>query len=79
VAQKKRSVRTHEVRAELSVPNLTKAGTSLSLAIYSEGEKIGTLILGRGSLVWYGARRQKPKRIPWSRFAEKMDEMAYGG
>jgi len=34
-------------------------------------------VLGRGSLFWRGANRQKQKRISWTRFAEMMDELAY--
>lgn len=75
---KKRPIKKHSVRANLSVKELTKAGSSLDLEIYANEEKIGTLILGRGSLFWFGKRRHIRKRIPWSRFAEMMDELAYG-
>lgn len=67
----------HSVHARLNVPELTKAGTSLTLEIYSEEEKIGTLIIGRGSLFWRGGKRQKRKKIEWSRFAELMDGLTY--
>lgn len=76
---KKRVVRKHSVRANLQVVELTKAGTSLDLEIFADREKIGTIILGRGSLYWTGANRQRSKRIPWSDFAKMMDELAYGG
>jgi hypothetical protein len=74
---KKKLVKKHSVRADLSVKELTKAGSSLHLEIYASKEKIGTLIIGSGSLFWFGKRRQKRKRIPWSRFAEMMDKLAY--
>ena len=74
----KRIIRKHEVNAQLTVHGLTKAGTSLELEIFAEGEKIGHLVIGRGSLNWTGARRQSTKRIPWSDFARHMDELAYG-
>jgi hypothetical protein len=48
------------------------------LAISADQEKIGTMIIGSGSLSWKGGKRQITKRIPWSRFAEMMDELAYG-
>ena len=57
---------------------LAKAGSSLELEIYASKEKLGTLIIGRGSLYWYGRNRHKSKRISWTRFAEMMDELAYG-
>lgn len=75
---KKAAPRKHQVRARLSVVGLTKAGTSLDLEIYSEGERIGSLEIGRGSLKWRGGKRQREKRISWSQFAQKMDELAYG-
>jgi hypothetical protein len=75
---KKKSIKKHSVRASLNVKELTKAGSSLNLEIYANKEKIGTLILGSGSLFWFGKRRQIRKRIPWSRFADMMDELAYG-
>jgi hypothetical protein len=75
----KRLKRKHSVKAHLQVMELAKAGSSLDLEIYASKEKLGTLIIGRGSLYWYGRNRHKSKRISWSRFAEMMDELAYGG
>jgi hypothetical protein len=70
--------KTHSVRASLSIPELTRAGSSLNLQLYARGEKIGEMEMGQGSLFWYGRNRQKRKRIEWSKFAEMMDELAYG-
>jgi hypothetical protein len=80
MAAKKKSTgqKTHSVRASLSIPELTRAGSSLNLQLYAHGEKIGEIEMGRGSLFWFGRNRQKSKRIRWSRFAEMMDELAYG-
>ncbi|HEU0046623.1 MAG TPA: hypothetical protein VFQ43_03320 [Nitrososphaera sp.] len=75
---KKRLIKKHCVKANLHVVELTRAGSSLDLAIYADQEKIGTMIIGQGSLLWYGWKRQIRKRIPWSRFAAMMDELAYG-
>ena len=75
---KKRLIKKHSVKANLRTVELTRAGSSLDLEIYADKEKIGTLILGRGSLFWFGKKRHIRKRIPWTRFAEMMDEMAYG-
>lgn len=74
----RRVQRTHAVKAELQVPGLSKAGSSLSLKIYASKLKLGEIMIGRGSLYWYGRHRQKRKRISWTRFAEMMDELAYG-
>jgi hypothetical protein len=63
----------HTVRATMSVRELTKAGTSLNLEIYARGEKLGEVLIGRGTLYWTGSRRQSSKRISWTKFAELMD------
>jgi len=68
----------HAVKAELRVPGLSKAGSSLDLKIYASKAKLGEITIGRGSLYWYGRYRQKRKRVSWTRFAEMMDELAYG-
>ena len=67
-----------KVRAELDNFELAKAKSALKLLIYSRGEKVGELQVGRGSLYWWGARRQKEKRVGWGKFAEMMDLLAYG-
>lgn len=76
IRKKRKAV--HAVKAGLQVQSLSKAGSSLTLEIYARKEKLGELIVGRGSLFWYGRGRQKRKRIQWSKFAEIMDTMAYG-
>jgi hypothetical protein len=78
MAKKRKPARKHIVRANLSVLELTKAGTSLDLEIFAAGEKIGTLQIGRGSLSWWGGKRKTAKRLSWSRFAQHMDKLAYG-
>jgi hypothetical protein len=75
---KRRAKPKHTVRASLEVPGLAKAGSSLSLRLYARGGKLGEITLGRGSLYWYGRYRQKRKRISWTKFADMMDELAYG-
>ncbi|TCO36889.1 hypothetical protein [Dokdonella fugitiva] len=75
---KKKVARKHEVRAELSNVELVKAKSSLRLEIFAIKEKLGELEVGRGAIYWFGANRQKSKRIDWTRFAEMMDELAYG-
>ena len=75
---KRKAKKVHDVRANLSVPQLAKAGSSLRLEIFATEEKIGELEIGRGSLYWYGRKRQRGKRVSWSRFGEMMDQLAYG-
>lgn len=75
---KRRPKRKHAVEATLHVPGLSKAGTSLKLKIFAKGLKRGELVLGRGSLSWFGVKRKTGQEISWSRFAKMMDELAYG-
>ncbi|MEO8433393.1 MAG: hypothetical protein ABI596_00735 [Pyrinomonadaceae bacterium] len=74
---KKRVVKKHSVKAKFHVKELTKAGSSLELEIYAAQQKVGTLVIGSGSLFWYGGKRRIRKRIPWTRFAEMMNGLAY--
>lgn len=75
---KRRPSQKHTVKASLEIPGLAKAGSSLRLQLFARGEKLGDITLGRGSLYWYGRYRQRRKRISWTRFADMMDELAYG-
>lgn len=75
--KERRPERKHHARATLKVHELTKAGSALTLEIFGPEEKIGKLVIGRGSVYWYGAKRHSRKRFDWSRFAELMDDLAY--
>lgn len=77
-ARAPRATRKHQVNLNLQVFGITKAGTSLDLEIFSEGEKLGHLTIGRGSINWRGGNRKSVKRIRWPDFAEWMNERAYG-
>ncbi|MCL4798821.1 MAG: hypothetical protein KJ025_04485 [Burkholderiales bacterium] len=76
---KKKAARKHEVKAELSNFTLAKAKSALTLQIYADGEKVGELQIGRGSLYWWGRHKQTHKRVSWARFTRMMNELAYGG
>jgi hypothetical protein len=77
--REKRAKKKHTVKANVQILDLTKAGSSIDFEIFANEEKIGTIILGRGSLTWYGRNRKSGKSFSWSEFAELMDERAYGG
>ena len=77
-SRKRRVRKKHSVKAYLQVMELARAGSSLNLEIFEADAKIGTLVIGRGSLYWYGRNRRLRKRIDWTQFAEMMDELAYG-
>jgi len=76
--KKKSITHVHSVKVSIENIELVKAGSSTRLEIYANKQKLGELIIGRGSLSWYGRNRSKKKRIDWSRFADVMDKLAYG-
>jgi hypothetical protein len=68
----------HSVKANLQIFNLSKAGTSLELEVFEQKtrtkrRKMGTVIIGRGSLTWKKRKGQIGKRMSWSRLAEIME------
>ena len=75
--RKKQPVRKHRVTAQVQILDLTKAGSSMEFEIYASEEKIGTIVIGRGSLTWRGKSRKSAKTFSWSDFARLMDEQAY--
>lgn len=75
-AKKTSSRRVHAVSAQLSVTELLRAGTALTLEISGKEGKLGELEIGRGALYWKGRYQQTSKRISWTRFADMMDELA---
>jgi hypothetical protein len=75
--RKKRAVKKHTVSAHMQVLELTKAGSSMDLDIFANREKLGTIIIGRGSLTWRGKNRKSSKTFSWTEFAKIMDEHTY--
>lgn len=71
--RKAKQQRKHEVKANVHNLDLTKAGTSINLEVYARKEKIGTVEIGRGSLKWFGRKKQNGKRISWSKLADWME------
>lgn len=74
-----RKRRIHRVSCSMQVLELTKARSSMSFEISAHGTKIGEIILGRGSFIWYSKHGRKPTRFSWSKFAEVMDSYARSG
>ncbi|MBK8467568.1 MAG: hypothetical protein IPL32_17265 [Chloracidobacterium sp.] len=70
--------RKHSVKATVQILDLTRAGSSMSLEIFANDEKIGEIKLGRGSITWFGRNRRTGKEMSWSKFAAMMDDIAYG-
>lgn len=76
--RKKVKKKRHKVQASMQVLELNNAGSSLEFEIFEAEAKIGRIVLGRGSISWYGRGRHKGKRWGWKRFAKIMDELVYG-
>lgn len=53
---------------------LSKSGTSITLEIFADEEKLGTLVIGRGSMTWFGRKWHNGRRLSWPAFAAKMDD-----
>ncbi|TNJ34410.1 hypothetical protein [Arenimonas terrae] len=68
--------RKHTVKASLRNVDLTKATSALNLVLRADGEKLGELVVGRGSFFWYARNSKKRQRITWSDFADLMDKHA---
>lgn len=75
--KKKKAVRKHSVWANMQVVELAKAGSAMDLEIYAGKEKLGRIVIGRGSFTWFGKGRQNGVRVNWSKFAKMMDEYCY--
>ena len=63
----------HAVRADVQIMKLSKSGTSITLYIQDEREMLGKLVIGRGSMSFFGRKRHNPRRFFWQRFAAKID------
>ena len=74
----KKAQKKHSVKATIRILDLSKAGTSLELEVFAkeprqDRRKIGTVIIGRGSLTWKKDYGKKGRRISSTRFAEMME------
>ncbi len=69
----RRKRRKHSARASVQVHELSKAGTSIALEIHAANKKVGQLVIGRGSLTWFGNHWKQGRRFSWSAFAEYME------
>jgi hypothetical protein len=71
---RKRTRKKHTAKASIQVLSLSKAGTSIDLEIYRDKEKLGTLVIGRGSLTWYGNKWKYGRKFSWPAFASLMED-----
>lgn len=67
--------RKHTVKASMMSLELSKAGSGISLSIDCNDERLGTIKIGHGSIMWRSASKKTFKRIDWTKFARIMSEM----
>ncbi|HEX8179864.1 MAG TPA: hypothetical protein VF525_10010 [Pyrinomonadaceae bacterium] len=68
----------HDVKVQVQVMELSKAGTALTLEIYAEGEKLGEIEIGHGSFGWRRANSKSGfRRRNWSVFTDWLNEQFY--
>lgn len=58
----------HSVKADLKVVELTRAGSAITLEVFGDGLKLGTIEIGQGSFGWKPASGKRIKRKNWSDF-----------
>jgi hypothetical protein len=61
-------------RIELEIPVKAIVNADARFIIYSDNEKLGELLISKGSLDWWPARRRRRVRLRWEAFAGLMDE-----
>lgn len=75
---KKRLARIHAVSADLENFKLAKAKSALTIRLLVKGKRAGEVHMGSGGLFWWGRRKKSGMRMSWTKFAEMMNDRAYG-
>lgn len=63
----------HTVKGSITTLDLSRAGSAIDLEISCEGELLGTMQIGHGSLGWRPSRKKSFKRIDWSTLSEYLN------
>ena len=50
-------------------------GEGITIEIFGDDEKLGTIQLGQESSRWKGKGKQKPKHVTWSNFADRIKDL----
>ena len=58
----------HSVKANLQVMELTRTGSAITLEVFCDESKIGTIEIGQGSFGWRPAKWKSFKKRNWSDF-----------
>lgn len=66
----------HQVKTTINLEELPQAKSAIQLTILSDGETLGHITIGRGSLTWKGkGMKTTRKMLTWPRFAEIMENL----
>lgn len=65
----------HQVKASMSSLDLSKAGSGITLIIDCNNERLGTIKIGHGSMMWKSANTKSFKRIDWTKFSKMMETL----
>jgi hypothetical protein len=52
---------------------LTKAGSSLFVEVHDDGSRIGSIEIGRGSIIWWARSKHTGKRIQWAELVKQLE------
>lgn len=68
----------HEVRADVRMLELSKAGSAIRLKVFADGKKLGEIEIGHGSFGWKKANSKRDfQRRDWTTFTEWLNETLY--
>ena len=65
-------------KIEMSQPDKQVLHSDITFDIYSDGEKLGSLKISKGSADWTPRHKQRPRKIKWERFAAVLDDLYDG-
>ncbi len=59
---------------EISLPRKPVKNVDTTIAIWSDGEKLGELRVSRGTLDWKSAGKKNAKSFSWEQLADLLDK-----
>ena len=65
-------------KVSFTIPSRTLGRSDVEFDVWQKGEKLGTLAVSKGSLVWFPANTIYGYRIGWKRFDRMMQENTKG-
>ena len=62
----------HDVR--FTVPNRPLGKADVTFDVWADDEKLGTLAVSQGAVVWFARNNTKGRKMNWTKFDEFMQE-----